>query len=243
MRKNDRLLQSAKKLFALFEEGKIPTLAEHEVHPRLQKASRENYLYFTLPPCINFQRSSPALWRAALATWNDPTTQWVFFPEKVVKKDKDALRAALRQHSLAVQPNKHTEIWGAISKTLHTFFKDDPRELIKACRSDVVEVLKLVQQDKREHFTHLRGPKMTNYWLYILSQYTDVKLSNMEEISIIPDTHVLQCSVKLGLATEKDTSEQVAVLWRKLLQDSGIAPVQMHPVLWNWSRNSFQPKV
>lgn len=236
-------LKRVKKLFNLFQDGKIPTLAQHEVHPVLSKSSRENYLYFTLPPCINFQRNSPAMWRSALATWNDPETNYLFFPEKVVKTDYKKVQTDLRKHKLALQPNKHTHIWTTICATLDAFFEDDPRKLLKAGNNDVVKIVNLIQRDKKEFFTHLRGPKMTNYWLYILSCYTDMKLKNMHEISIIPDTHVLQCSLHLGIIDEKSTVQQTAEAWKELLSGSEITPVQMHPVLWNWSRNSFSPEV
>jgi len=49
---------------------------------------------------------------------------------------------------------------------------------------------------------------MANYRLYILSRYTDMKLSNMDCISIIPDTHVIQCSIKLGIVDEKANSKK-----------------------------------
>ncbi len=84
---------------------------------------------------------------------------------------------------------------------------------------------------------------MTNYWLFILSQYTDVKLKNMQEISIIPDTHVLQCSIRLGISKENNSSVEVAKAWKRILSGSGLSPVEMHPVLWNWSRAGFEPKV
>lgn len=231
------------KLFQAFQQGKIPTLAQHEVNPGLPKGSRENYLYFTLPPCINFQRNSPAMWKSALATWNDPATNYLFFPEKVVKKSREKVQTDLVKHKLALQKNKHTDIWIAISKTLHEQFHDDPRVLLAAGDNDVVKIVHLIQKEKKKDFTHLSGPKMTNYWLYILSYYTDMKLKNMQEISIIPDTHVLQCSLKLGLTKETMTSIEVAGIWKQLLEGSGITPVEMHPVLWNWSRNNFMPQV
>lgn len=237
------ILSRVQKLYRLFQEGKIPTLAHHEVHPELNKGSRENYLYFTLPPCINFQRNSPAMWRSALATWNDPKTNYLFFPEKVVKTSYEKVQADLLKYKLSLQRNKHTHIWTTICGTLNKFFDNDPRELLKSGGHDVVNVVNLVQKDKKEFFTHLRGPKMTNYWLYILSCYTDMKLSNMHEISIIPDTHVLQCSSHLGITNEKSTAEQAAIAWKTLLAGSDITPVQMHPVLWNWSRNDFKPEV
>lgn len=237
------VLLRVQKLYQLFREGKIPTLAQHEVHPELDRGSRENYLYFTLPPCINFQRNSPALWRSALATWNDPETNYLFFPEKVVVTPIEKVRADLLKHNLALQPNKHTHIWTSISKTLNILFDNDPRKLLSAADHDVVKVIDLVQKEKREHFTHLRGPKMTNYWLYILSCYTDMKLANMHEISIIPDTHVLQSSTHLGITGVVCTAEEAARAWKELLTGSDITPVQMHPVLWNWSRNNFKPEV
>ena len=231
------------KLHSLFQEGAIPVLSKHEVNHGLPKGSRENYLYFTLPPCINFQRHSPAMWASALKTWEDPETNYVFFPEKLVQHSREDVQKALLKHKLALQPNKHTDIWMTVSKAFHDHFDDDPRELLKAGNNDVVGIHQVIQIDKRKQFPYISGPKMANYWLYILSHYTDAKFKNMQEISIIPDTHVLQCSIKLGLTDEKMTSLKVADVWKKLLTGSPISPVEMHPVLWNWSRNNFLPEV
>ena len=84
---------------------------------------------------------------------------------------------------------------------------------------------------------------MANYWLYILDSYTDIKLQNKHKLSIIPDTHVQQCSVHLGVSKLGDAPEDVAALWFELLDGTGIAPVTLHPILWNWSRNNFLPGV
>jgi hypothetical protein len=108
---------------------------------------------------------------------------------------------------------------------------------------DAGKVLDVIQVEHKERFPYLRGPKMANYWLYILSQYTDAAFTNMGRISIIPDTHVAQCSVKLGLTADGAGPEEIAEAWVKVLSGSGIDPVAMHPVLWNWSRNDFQPEV
>ncbi len=237
------ILDRVLKLHDLFQQGQIPTLAQHEVNPGLPKGSRENYLYFTLPPCINFQRQSPAMWASALKTWNDSETNYLFFPEKVAQKTREEVQKSLLKHKLALQLNKHTDIWIAVSKALHVHFKDDPQELFKQAGWDVIGVHRIIQQDMRKEFPYISGPKMANYWLYILSHYTDAKFKNMQEISIIPDTHVLQCSIKLGLATPTMSSIEVAAVWKELLKNGEIAPVEMHPVLWNWSRNNFLPEV
>src|SRR5687767_8279599 len=128
--KNISILDKVKKLLDLYNQGLIPTLAEHEVNPGLPLGSRENYLYFTLPVCINFQRSSPAMWAAALKTWQDSETNYLFFPEKLAETSVEQIRIDLTKHKLALQPNKHVSIWMTIASTFHQYYKNDPRELL-----------------------------------------------------------------------------------------------------------------
>lgn len=237
------ILDKVRQLLACYEQGKIPTLAKHEVNPGLAKGSRENYLYFTLPVCINFQRSSPAMWAAALRTYEDPLTRYLFLPEQLAATPEEQIRADLLKHKLALQPNKHVLIWTTIARTFHNYYHDDPRELILEAHSDAAELIRLLQLTHRQRFPYLSGPKLSNYWPFILSLYTDVQFSHPEGISIIPDTHVLQSSVHLGLVAPGANSRQVEAAWRALLEGSGINPSQVHPVLWNWSRNSFNPEV
>lgn len=236
-------LEKVKKLLAFYEQGLIPTLAQHEVNPGLPLGSRENYLYFTLPVCINFQRSSPAMWAAALATYEDPSTRYVFFPEQLAQTPLEQIRADLTKHKLALQPNKHTLIWTTIAQTFHEHYHDDPRKLIAEAMSDAGQLITLLQKTHRKRFPYLSGPKLSNYWPFILSHYTDVQFTNAQAISIIPDTHVLQSSVQLGITPPGATALQTELAWRLLLQGSGINPSHVHPVLWNWSRNKFQPEV
>lgn len=183
------------------------------------------------------------MWASALKTYEDPETNYLFFPEKVVKQDRQKVQKDLLKHKLALQQNKHTDIWITISKAFHELFNDDPRDLLKQGQWDILKIQNIIQKEEKKRFPYLSGPKMANYWLYILTCYTDAKFSNMHEISIIPDTHVQQCSVKLGLSQLSDSPLKVAETWKKLLYRSEISPVQMHPVLWNWSRNNFTPEV
>lgn len=231
------------RLKELFERGKIKTLSQHEVNPGLQKSSRENFLYFTLPPCINFQRNSPAMWKSALETWNDPETNYLFFPEKVVSTPEVKLQTDLLKHRLALQRNKHPLIWRRISSTLHHHFENDPRIVLERGEFDSGKILQMIQVDRKSDFPYLSGRKLSNYWLYILTLFTNVRFKKMNAISIIPDTHVIQSSIHLGLVPPNATAEIVERAWRELLSGSSINPVDMHPVLWNWSRADFQPDV
>jgi hypothetical protein len=238
-----RQLQRVRQLLEHFEQGAIPRLAQHEVNPGLPKGSRENYLYFTLPVCINFQRSSPAMWASALATYQDPATNYVFFPEKLAATDPDQIRADLVKHKLALQPNKHVLIWTTIARTLHGFYNDDPRQVLVEANHDAGQLVYLLQKTHRGRFPYLSGPKLSNYWPYILSYFTDAAFANAHEISIIPDTHVIKSSEHLGLVPAGASSLLVEAAWKELLEGSGITPSQMHSVLWYWSRNRFVPHV
>ena len=236
-------LERVKKLLAYYEQGAIPTLAQHEVHPDVPLSSRENYLYFTLPVCINFQRTSPAMWASALKTWEDETTRYLFFPEKLADVPIERVRDDLLKHRLGLQPNKHTLIWTTIARTFFQYYDSDPRKLIAEADNDAGKLITLLQKTHKKRFPYLSGPKLSNYWPYILSHYTDVQFANPQEISIIPDTHVIQSSVVLGLVPPGASSAQVEIAWKFLLKDSGINPSRVHPALWNWSRNKFEPAV
>ena len=110
MKNKTALLKKVYTLKRLFDTGKIKKQHQHEVHPILQKSDRINYLYFTLPVSINFQRNSPALWQSALKTFNDKKTHYLFYPEKVVETSRTKVQTDLRKYKLSLQRNKHTDI-------------------------------------------------------------------------------------------------------------------------------------
>ncbi len=183
------------------------------------------------------------MWASALKTFEDPETNYLFYPEKVIETEYQKVQKDLGKHRLGLQTNKHTAIWVKISMTLNNLFQDDPREVIKAGNSDVEEILKILQSTNKNDFPFLRGPKLSNYWLFILDHFTDIKLVNKNKLSIIPDTHIIQSSIHLGLVNENAKIPEIERAWVELLEDSPLSPVDMHSVLWNWSRNGFNPEV
>jgi flagellar biosynthesis/type III secretory pathway chaperone len=239
----EEILERIYKLKDIYDDGLIPQLHKHEVNPNLPKESRENYLYFTLPVCLNFQRSSPAMWSSALATYIDPKTNYLFYPEEVVKREFHEIQNDLLKHKLALQKNKHVQIWQTLSETLYNDYSSDPRKLIEEANSDVDTIIRLLQESDKKKFPYLRGPKMSNYWLFILNQFSDIQLKNLQNLSIIPDTHVIQCSVHLEIVGKNPKAEEVAKKWKELLLGTKLTTVELHPILWNWSRNKFIPSV
>ncbi|NTV31369.1 hypothetical protein HGA91_05345 [candidate division WWE3 bacterium] len=235
--------QRIRRLCEHYQNGEIPKLHQHEVNPGLNKSDRLNYLFFTLPVAINYQRSSPALWKAALDTYEDKQTTYLFYPEKVVQVTDDQLRKDLCKNKLALQPNRHTLIWRKLTNSFNKNYHNDPRFILQLNTFNISQILNYITIEQKNQFPYLCGAKMSNYWLYILHQFTDAPFTGLEHISIIPDTHVMQSSVRLGLVPLNSSPEQTAQAWFFILKNSEIRPIDMHPILWNWSRNNFIPEV
>jgi hypothetical protein len=238
----ESLLRKLERLHTLYHQGSLGGTS-HEVHPGLKQECKENYLYFTLAPAINFQRKSESLWQAALKTYEDSRTRFVFDPASVVE-GKDRFREALRKHGLALQTYKHTDIWFTICESLHELHNGDPRDLLARNGYNVTKIIEYLR-DNKKRFPYLNGPKLANYWLYILMHYTNVPLVNREHISIIPDLHVIRATKYLGLTPtdEAVTPEEVARAWEVFLAGTNLVPTDLHAPLWRWSRRGFKPEL
>lgn len=230
------------KLYELYKADKIPQPSKHVVHPELELGSKENYLYFTVPCSINFQRNSPALWQSALDSYNDTATRFLYDPEAVTNASVDEVQKAMLKHKLALQQNKHPYIWKTISTTLFTKFDGDPRKVIQLGDKSIPKIIQILN-DNKVGFPYLSGLKISNYWLFILSRFTDIEYANLQHLSIIPDTHVIQSSIYLGLAPKGATPATIDEIWRPILEKLNIPPGDMHSALWNWSRNQFIPSI
>lgn len=238
------LQDNCRKLLTAYRAGELgQTKMPEDSNPGFSDKDTEMRLaYFTLPMALNYQRNSYTLWESALKTWQDEDTRKVFDVAQVSKMSEEDLRKRLTKYKSALQPNKHIATWKNISKTIFENWGSFTN-FIKATDSDFLTLKDLVQSKYKKGFPYLSGPKIFNYWSFILGEYGKVELKNREYIDIAPDTHITQCSVLLGVITqdeaEKLSKNQISEKWRSLLEGSGIAPIEMHPPLWFWSRNGF----
>jgi hypothetical protein len=152
------------------------------------------------------------------------------------------LRKLLTKYKLALQPNKHVQTWKTIAKTLHENW-GSTGSFIEKTQGDFLVLKNFIQVKHKKGFPYLSGPKIFNYWAFILGECGNVELKNREWIEIAPDTHITQCSVHLGVITEEESrilsKDQISEKWRLLLKGSNITPIEMHAPLWFWSRNGF----
>lgn len=213
-------------------------------NPGLPLSSMENFHFFTLPMALNYQRNSYALWSAARKTFSDPSTRAVFDPQAVAAMDDDTLRGALTRYGVALQPIRQTMTWRTLCQTICALFEGDVRNLFIRTERRIPLVLEFVQRTHKAYFPYLGGAKICPYWLYVLSQYTDVNLTEREALSIAPDTHVIQSTIRLGLvapdaAGSSGVQQLVADAWREVLKGTDLLPIDLHTPLWLWSRRGF----
>lgn len=244
----NQIIDSCRLLLAAYRDGKLGYMKMPEdSNPSFTPLQAEERLaYFTLPMSLNYQRNSYKLWESALASYRDPETKTIFDVQHVSEMPVDTLRKLLMKHRVALQPNKHIQTWQAICKTVSQNWGSFSK-LLAATNDDYLQLRQYVQTEHKKGFPYLSGPKIFNYWSFILREYGKIPLKNAEFIEIAPDTHVTQCSVKLGVISseeaEKLDRDKISLRWRETLAGSGINPIDMHPPLWFWSRNNFAYKL
>lgn len=213
-------------------------------NPGFSKGSLENYLYFTLPMALNYQRNSYILWESALKTYNDEETKFVFDPKECLNRTFEDVQAALVKYKVALQKNKQTEIWLKLCKTFIDLYDGDIRKLFDEFNNDVELIRDFIQNKNKKLFPYLAGTKLCNYWMYVIWQYTDRKYINLEKLTVAPDTHVVKATHRLGLIDDSelirsDVQQIVIDRWFELFEGTKYKPIDIHTALWLWSRNGF----
>lgn len=239
-------LEKIEKLYNAYKSGLLGgEIMPEDSNPNLPINSLDNYLYFTLPMALNYQRNSYKLWESAKLTYEDNTTNFIFNPKKVLNSSFNEVQIALTKYSLALQKEKQTQIWIKLCDTIENLLNGDIRNLFKICNYDVNTIRNFMQIEHKKDFPYLSGNKLCNYWLYVIYQYTDTKYINKEDLTIAPDIHVLRSSVKLEVITQKDfdsSSAQIICInnWNKILSGTKFSPIDIHTPLWLWGRSRFK---
>lgn len=236
LRKVDCLIQVYN--MGLLGGEKMP---EHE-NPNLDISSKENYMYFTLPMALNYQRNSYTLWECANKMYLDFPE--IFDSNKVCLMKSDYIKDILVKYKVALQPNKQPGIWTTLCETIENDFAGDIRNLFKDMNCEVKGIKDYIQKNKKK-FPYLGGNKICNYWLYVIEQYTDMEFKDRENITVAPDTHVIQASVQMGVITAQEAMQTdvqiiVAERWKRVLSRTGIVPIDIHTPMWLWSRGKFK---
>ena len=242
----ERFLKNINNLMRMHSEGLLggETMPEDIL---IGVVSEEDLLeVLTLAMALNYQRNSYKLWESVVKAYQDEETRWIFNPSIVVNRDIDVIREALLLHRVGLQPNRHPEIWQRVARGIvHSSAKGNVLGLIESVQFDIHSLKELMQGTRKYDFPYLSGPKIFNYWLYVVESYTEICWNSRELMTIAPDTHILKATVKLGLCSEEvlrgETNDRkiVANAWERVLKGTGIIPIDVHTPLWLWSRAGF----
>ncbi len=245
---NKTFIENVKLLIQMHTEGLLggEIMPEDALIGIVPKDELMNVL--TLGMSLNYQRNSYKLWESIAQAYLDESSRWIFNPKVVSESDLDELRSILVHYRVALQPNRHPEIWQRVSKGItQSSPRGDVIGLIESAQFDITILKSIIEIKRKPEFPYLSGPKIFNYWLYAMETYTGVCWKSRELITIAPDTHILKASVKLGLCSSEvldgseDDRQIVAKAWEKALIDSELSPIDVHTPLWLWSRAGFPP--
>lgn len=238
----DGVIASCKSIITAYEAGLLGGYGPAESTAPDFPSKELRYIYYTLPMALNYRRPSHQLWQAAKDTFLDSATRPVFDVSAVTRMGEDDLRPLLTRHSLALQPQRHTLNWSTIATAIQAF--GSVEALLKTAHYDFLEFKQLIQKTHKRSFPYLSGPKLFNFWCFILASYCEVAFTNKEHIDIAVDSHIRRSSALLGVITSEEmpilSAEHIATRWRKALKGSDIAPTDLNVPLWYWSRDKYR---
>jgi hypothetical protein len=250
-RPREQILSEVRMLYAMWKSGLLGgEIMPEDVHPQLAPDSNVLATYFTLGMSLNYQRNSYKLWEACTSAYQQVEDRWVFDVDAVSSRPESQLAEVLVRHRIALQPNRHPSIWRRNSDAIATIGGGTVEKLFVNCDFDLARIKEFIAAHSSK-FPYLCGPKISNYWLFVMLQYMEWPLKNRKCLSVAPDTHVVSASVRLGIITETDADAVKAPLvvakqWEEMLSGSEFEPIDVHTPLWLWSRAGFpalkQPK-
>ncbi len=237
------IVDDALGLHAAWKAGRLGgAVMPEDAHPTPAEPG-ELAAYFTLGMCLNYQRDSYALWRACTRTFGDPERRWVFDMHAVAVANPEDLSEALARHRIALQPNRQPQIWRRVAQGFVRHAGGSVQTAFEANGFDLAAVRDFITE-RRAEFPYLCGPKIVNYWLYVMSSYLRWPFVNRAALSVAPDRHVISASIRLGLIEASEgggaaVPHLIAERWANVLVHTQLTPIDMHTPLWLWGRAGF----
>ncbi|KAA0965656.1 hypothetical protein FQ087_05020 [Sporosarcina sp. ANT_H38] len=225
-------IENVKLLIQMHAEGLLggKKMPEDALNGIVPKDELMNVL--TLGMALNYQRNSYKLWESVAQAYLDESSRWIFNPKIVSESDLDELRSILVHYRVALQPNRHPEIWQRVPKGIaQSSLNGDVIGLIESAHFDIAVLKSIIELKRKPEFPYLSGPKIFNYWLYAMETFTGVCWQSRELITIAPDTHILKATVRLGLCSSEvlngseNDRQVVAQAWEKVLIESELSTI------------------
>src|SRR3989339_269323 len=155
------------------------------------------------------------------------------------KDDEMELRFAYFSLPMALnyQRNSYT-LW---ESALKTYQDEETKNVFDVAKVSQMNFDKL-QSYLLKYKLALQPNKHTTTWQTIAKTINN-NFGSFVNLIDKADTDYLKLKVITQKEAETLSKDAISNRWREVLKDSGIAPIEMHPPLWFWSRNGFIFKI
>lgn len=209
-------------------------MPEYILPENIEGQSLEHALFLTFVISIDYQTDAVKLWQNARRICSESPEY--FNPKNVVAMDLEALSSIVKDLG-ARYPNNSAKAWKGISRILLEKYDGDPRNITPEPLT-VIHVKRLIQR-----FPHLRGKKLSNFYLRVLGEKGLFKIKNLNELDIPVDVQVtrftfltgcLKLTKRLEMACIHEPPVQHAIenVWRNVAENLDITPWQLDEPIW-----------
>jgi len=210
------------------------SMPEYLLPKSVVSGSREHALYLTYVISIDYQTNAVKLWSNARAL--HMAHPECFEPKNIMKMDNQQLEEIIRNLGARYASNG-ASAWKRISEILLSRFDGDPRNITSQPVS--------ISHAKRtiDVFPHLRGKKLSNFYIRTMGETGLFKLSDLQDLDIAVDVQVARFTFYTGCLQPREGRVEGCVhedpirpaiekVWRTAAKKLGIAPWQLDEPIW-----------
>lgn len=169
---------------------KKSSLLEHALPRNLKKGSKEHALFLTYVISIDYLIDSEKLWKKSRTAYELFPER--FTPQKILNIGLRSVQAFVKalgaRFTLAA-----AEIWISLSQVLVEKYSGDPRNIAPQPLT-IEEIRKRIME-----LPSLRGPKMSNYYIRMMSEQGLFKIKNLNELEIPVDKQLAKFTISTGI--------------------------------------------
>ncbi|MCR4398830.1 MAG: hypothetical protein NUV93_07695 [Firmicutes bacterium] len=198
----------------------------------------------TVTAALDYQGNSERLWRAAIGTYLDRATSWLFDMVEVARRDIPAVRRAMSVHGFTGRyPGNNARYVWRLCRTFASLYGGSPIGLLEKYGHDAG----LIHRTGKGlgDLPGLTGPKILPLWLRVLKDVASLDLKNMEAVCIPVDVHIARATLRVIYLSNRRPDvpaqrEAMVSAWSEICRAVGrpeIYPLALDEPLWLLSRH------
>ncbi len=210
------------------------SMPEYILPRNLKDGSKEHALYLTYVISIDYMTDAEKLWKKSRGAYELHSER--FQPKKILSLSPNSVQSFVKSLGARFSPSA-AKTWIKISKLLVDKYDGDPRNI--TTKPLIVNQIKAKLQD----FPHLRGPKLSNFYLRAMGEKGLFKVADLNQLDIPVDKQVarftiytgvlqLQTEQFVGCAQDEPLRSLIEEAWRHAAQALNVAPWKLDEPIW-----------